>query len=61
MKPQNITIDINQLGSEALRALAGITYTIGDMDATKAINDRAAFVDGWMSEKEEAEYFARFC
>lgn len=61
MKPQNITIDINQLGSDDLRALQNITYKLGDMEATKAIIDRAAFQDGWMSDEEEAEYLATYC
>ena len=61
MKAQNITIDISRLGSDDLRMLASITYRLGDMDATKTINDRAAFQNGWMSDKEEAEYFATYC
>ena len=61
MKAQNIIIDINKLGTDDLRMLANITYNLGDMEATKAINDRAAFQDGWMSDEEEAEYFATYC
>ena len=61
MKARNITIDISRLGNDDLRMLANITYNLGDMDATKEINDRAAFNDGWMSDEEEAEYLATHC
>ena len=61
MKAQNIIIDINKLGTDDLRILANITYNLGDMEATKAINDRAAFQDGWMNDEEEAEYLATYC
>jgi len=61
MKAQNVTIDINRLTDDQLQQLAAITYQLGDMDATKRVNDRLAFQQGWMDNKEEAAYFATYC
>ena len=47
----NITIDINKLNTEELELLKKITYAYGQMEETKNINNRIAFLKGW-TDKE---------
>lgn len=64
MKAQNITIDINRLTAEELRQLAAMIYNSGDSNwAAKVaqINDREAFVEGWMTEANEKAYYEKWC
>lgn len=62
MKAQNITIDISKLNEEQLEQLATMLYTTNQSARTiKEVNDRHAFLAGWMSESVEANYCARFC
>ncbi len=62
MKAQNMTIDINRLDTDQLAQIAAMLYeTRPSADLVKAVNDRIAFLSGWMSEKAEAEYAERFC
>ncbi|NBH61999.1 hypothetical protein D1155_10095 [Anaerotruncus sp. 80] len=63
MKAQNITIDINKLESEDLELLAQILYNTerSNVQKAKAVQNRLAFVKGWMSEKQEDEYIKEFC
>lgn len=63
MKAQNITIDINKLSVEQLEAVAEILYTteFTNIKKAKAVQNRIAFLNGWMSEKQEDEYIKEFC
>lgn len=64
MKAQNITIDINRLTVEQLHQLRAMIAYSGDPDwAAKIaqINDREAFVEGWMSEANEKAYYEKWC
>ena len=61
MKAQNMTIDINKLHEGQLEELRKMFYELGDMEAVKQINDRLAYIKGWMSEKQEKEYFNKYC
>lgn len=56
MKAHNITIDINQLNTTQLEQLKEMTYYNGQMQETKEINDRIAFIYGWMSEEQADAY-----
>ena len=33
----------------------------GSARDVQTINNRIAFIEGWMNEKAEAEYFAAYC
>ena len=62
MKAQNITIDINRLNDDQLDQLAAMLYETQRNPSTgKAINDRIAFLRGWMSKKAEAAYLKEHC
>ena len=61
MKAQNITVDINKMDTEELEVLASFFYHENEMNICKQINDRIAFLNGWMSKKKEEEYFNRYC
>ena len=64
MKAQNITIDINRLTVEELRQLAAMICNSGDSnwaDKVAQINDREAFIEGWMSEANEKAYYEKWC
>ena len=56
MKAHKITIDINQLNTTQLEQLKEMTYYNGQMQETKEINDRIAFIYGWMTEKQADAY-----
>lgn len=58
MKAQNITVDINKLSIEQLEMLK---QCISEPQIIKQINDREAFIKGWMSEKKEKEYAEKYC
>lgn len=57
MKKQLISIDTNQLDTDQLEQLAAMIYNTnaGSAQTVKQINDRIAFIKGWMSEKAEIE------
>ena len=61
MKEQLVTLDINCLTSEELEAVAAMLYYQNRMNEVKAVNDRIAFVNGWMNEKQSADYYATYC
>ena len=61
MRAQNMTIDINKLNSGQLEQLRAMFFDLNDADACKQINDRLAFIRGWMSEKKEKEYREKYC
>lgn len=61
MKAQNITLDINRLTTDELKVLAAMLYFQGHKDDCKAVNDRIAFLEGWMSEKQSKAYFEAHC
>lgn len=61
MKKQNMEIDINRLDTPDLERLARMFYGLGMMDKVKQVNDRIAFLEGWMSEAKEKEYFETWC
>lgn len=63
IKAQNITIDINRLSTNQLDQLAAMIHetNAGSARDVQTINNRVAFIEGWMSEKAEAEYFAAYC
>lgn len=61
MKEQNITIDINKLATEQLEQLNKMFYEIGMMNECKQINERIAFLNGWMTEEKEEEYYNKYC
>lgn len=56
MKAHKITIDINQLNTTQLEQLKEMTCYNGQMQETKEINDRIAFIYGWMTEKQADAY-----
>ncbi|MDD6477040.1 MAG: hypothetical protein PUF69_04835 [Eubacteriales bacterium] len=61
MKTHNITIDINTLTTEQLEQLKAMTYFNGQTTETKEINDRIAFIEGRMTEKQEDAYMSKWC
>lgn len=62
MKAHNITLDINRLNDTQLEQLAAmIDGTTNRPGAVKEINQRIAFLRGWMSEKDEADYLSAYC
>lgn len=61
MKAHNITIDINSLTTDQLEQLRAMTYYNGQMTETKEINDRIAFIEGWMTVKQEDAYREKWC
>lgn len=61
MKAHNITIDINTLTADQLEQLRAMTCYNGQMRETKEINDRIAFIFGWMSEEQADEYYKKWC
>ena len=63
MKAQNITIDINKLTVEELEVLNKIhfNYHFNDLKGAKMIQERIAFLNGWMSPKKEKEYLEKNC
>lgn len=56
-----MSIDINQLTTEQLESLRGMYYSLKMMDEVKQINERIAFLEGWMNEEQEDAYFAKYC
>jgi len=58
MKKHEITIDINQLNTTQLEQLRQMTHYNGQMQETKEINDRIAFIYGWMP-KEQADAYRK--
>lgn len=62
MKSHNVTLDINRLNDTQLEQLAAmIDKTANRPETIKEINQRIAFLNGWMNEKAEAEYIAAYC
>ncbi len=71
MKKQMIAIDINALNTDQLQCLADMMYYSNyltdtgslaeNLEIVNRINLRIAFLEGWMSEKQEAEYVAKYC
>lgn len=62
MKAHSITLDINRLNDTQLEQLAAMIWeTTNRPETVKEINQRIAFLRGWMSEKAEADYLAAYC
>lgn len=62
MKAHNITLDINRLNDTQLEQLAAmIDGTTNRPGTVKEINQRIAFLRGWMSEKDETDYLSAYC
>lgn len=61
MKAHNITIDINTLTTDQLEQLKAMTHYNGQTKETKEINDRIAFIYGWMSAEQEDKYYEKWC
>ena len=61
MKAQNMTIDINKLNDTELEQLRGMFFNMNLMDEVKQINNRIAFLNGWMNENQEEEYLNKYC
>ena len=61
MKERYFKIDINKLNDTELEQLAAMFYKYGTAEETRQINDRIAFLRGWMNEKQEAEHVRLFC
>lgn len=61
MKEQLVTLDINCLTVEELEAVAAMLYHQNRTNECKAVNDRIAFVNGWMNEKQSEDYYATYC
>ncbi|MCI7108014.1 MAG: hypothetical protein MR945_09055 [Agathobacter sp.] len=61
MKAQNMTIDINRLDVEKLEQLQAMFYEMGCMDEVAQINNRIAYVNGWMTDSKNKEYFEKYC
>jgi hypothetical protein len=61
MKAQNMTIDINKLNTYELEQLRAMFFNLNMMDEVGQINDRIAFINGWMNEKQEKEYVNKYC
>lgn len=61
MKTQLVTIDINKLDVDQLKQLECITYGNGDMETTKKIYLRRAFIEGYMSPENEKDYLKKYC
>lgn len=57
MKSHNITIDINKLTVDQLEQLRIMAYQNGQMNDCHAINERIAFLNGWMPAEREKEYY----
>lgn len=60
-KAQNMTIDINKLNTEDLEQLRAMFYNLHLMDEVGQINNRIAFINGYMSEKQKKEYVREYC
>ena len=61
MKAQNMTIDINKLNTMELEQLRAMFFNMNLMDEVGQINNRIAFINGWMNEKQEKEYVNKYC
>ena len=61
MKERYFKVDINKLDTDELEQLAAIFYRYGTAEETKQINDRIAFLNGWMTEEKEAEHLRLYC
>ena len=61
MKAQDMTIDINKLNDTELEQLRAMFFNMNLMDEVKQINNRIAFINGWMNEKQEEEYLNKYC
>ena len=56
-----MTIDINKLNDTELEQLRAMFFNMNLMDEVKQINNRIAFINGWMNEKQEEEYLNKYC
>ena len=56
-----MTIDINKLDTMELEQLRAMFFNMNLMDEVKQINNRIAFLNGWMNEKQEEEYLNKYC
>ena len=61
MKAEDMTIDINKLNDTELEQLRAMFFNMNLMDEVKQINNRIAFINGWMNEKQEEEYLNKYC
>ena len=56
-----MTIDINKLDTMELEQLRAMFFNMNLMDEVKQINNRIAFLNGWMNENQEEEYLNKYC
>lgn len=61
MKERYFKIDINKLDDEELEQLAAMFYKYGSAEDTKQINDRIAFLNGWMTDEQIEEHIKLYC
>lgn len=61
MKRQEISIDINRLTVDQLNQIASMLYEYNDLKTCKTVNDRIAFIEGWMSDEQSMEYYKKYC
>lgn len=61
MRKREFAIDINRLNSDQLKQLAAMFYEQDKLNEVKEINERIAFLCGWMDEEQEKEHVKRFC
>lgn len=67
MRRNEVTIDINRLDLRSLRRVRSILYRQGDWasagyhDAMRRVQEREAFLAGWMSPEDERRYIERHC
>lgn len=63
MREHNVTVDINSLNIDQLEQLRDMIYfnrQSGYVRTAKAINDRIAYVNGWMNDSMAAEYYREY-
>ena len=56
-----MTVDINKLNDTELEQLRAMFFNMNLMDEVRQINNRIAFINGWMNEKQEEEYLNKYC
>lgn len=61
MKENNITIDINKLDTDKLQILMEICYKERNINDWKKVDERLAFLNGWMNDEQEKKHIEKYC